>query len=282
MQWAKNGFVFLPMFFGGQILNPVCWQNAVLACVAFSLISSAIYCLNDLIDAGQDRLHPKKCKRPIASGAVRPWQAISIMTGLTLCSLALTAFCFGQDGAKATLIILIYGAMQIAYCFKLKRLIIIDVFTIATGFVLRLVLGGIVCGIWLSPWIVSMTFLIALFLAFAKRRDDYILWKNEGVAPRRTVTRYNIDFLNQTLGILASITIVCYLLYSVSTEVEARFNCRYVYISTPFVLAGILRYMQQTMVDSMSGSPTQILYSDRFIHCCLAGWILTFVFIIYL
>lgn len=281
-QWAKNGFIFLPMFFGGQLTSLYCWEQSLLAFLAFSFMASAIYCLNDLIDVKSDRQHPTKCKRPIASGAVKPWQAITVMLALMIVSVTLTCFINGINRIHAVAILAMYACLNVAYCLKLKHLVIIDVFVIALGFVLRLIFGGKVCDIWLSPWIVSMTFLLSLFLAFAKRRDDYIILETTGIAPRRTVTRYNLEFLNQTLAILASITMVCYILYTVSPEVVARLGSQYVYVSAAFVLAGILRYLQVTIVDSQSGSPTKVIYKDHFIHTCFLGWLITFFSILYL
>lgn len=171
--------------------------------------------------------------------------------------------------------------LNIAYCLKLKLFAIIDVFIVASGFVLRLVAGGVACDIWLSPWIVSLTFLLALFLAFAKRRDDVVQYELKGSITRKNVNRYNRAFLDQVLGLIGAIIIVCYVMYAVSPDVEARLDSQYVYVTSVFVLAGILRYLQLTIVDSRSGSPTAVLYRDRFIQSCVACWILMFMFILY-
>lgn len=245
-------------------------------------MASAIYCINDIKDVESDQKHPKKCKRPIASGAISKLSAIAIMILLIIMSYAILL----ALGDKALIIggvgvITIYLIINIAYCFKLKQYAIIDVFIIASGFVLRVIMGGVVCNIWLSPWIVGMTFLLTLFLAFAKRRDDVIINQETGTIVRKNILRYNLDFLNQTLGLIASITIVCYIIYTVQPEVEARLRSQYVYVSSVFVLAGILRYLQVTIVDNKSGSPTDLLLRDKFIHVCILGWILTFSIIIY-
>lgn len=176
-QWVKNGFVLLPLFFGGQLLNLLCWEQAILTFLAFSLMASAIYCLNDLRDIEADRKHPRKRHRPLASGKLTPNHAIILMILLTLSSLVISLFLLGTAAIRVTAIILSYLLLNIAYCYKLKRYAIIDVFIISFGFVLRLVAGGIACDIWLSPWIVLMTFLLALFLAFAKRRDNVVLYE---------------------------------------------------------------------------------------------------------
>ena len=171
--------------------------------------------------------------------------------------------------------------LNIIYCIKLKQFAIVDVFIIAFGFVLRVVIGGVVAGIFISQWIVLMTFLLALFLAFAKRRDDVILHEAMGVTLRDNTNRYNLNFLNQTLTIIGSITMVCYMMYTVSDEVCARMNTHYLYLTSIFVLAGIIRYLQLTLVDDKSGSPTKILMKDRFIQLCILAWIISFIIIIY-
>ena len=172
--------------------------------------------------------------------------------------------------------------MNIAYCIKLKQKAIVDVFLIAVGFVFRLLVGGFATGIWVSHWIILMTFLLALFLAFAKRRDDIVMFEETGVKARQNVDRYNVVFMNQAIGIVASITIVCYIMYTVSVEVIERFNSQYLYITSIFVLAGIIRYLQVTIVDVKSGSPTKVLLKDRFIQLCIVGWVITFSIILYL
>lgn len=281
-QWVKNIFVLLPLFFGGQLLNALCWREAILTFVAFSFMASAVYCLNDLRDVEADRLHPSKCKRPLASGKIKPSDAITLMVILILSSIAISYFLLGPSNVKVSLILLSYLFLNILYCLKLKQYAIIDVFIVSFGFVLRLLAGGVACDIWLSPWIVLMTFLLSLFLAFAKRRDDVIIYESEQIKVRKNVKQYNLPFLNQTLGLLGAIIIVCYIMYCVSPSVEARFDNDYVYVTSVFVLAAILRYLQISIVDQRSGSPTKVLFHDRFIQICLLLWFASFAFILYL
>lgn len=163
----------------------------------------------------------------------------------------------------------------------MKHIAIIDTFIIATGFVLRVVISGVATNIWISHWIILMTFLLALFLAFAKRRDDVIIYKDTGIKIRNNINRYNIEFMNQAISIIAAIIIVSYIMYTVSTDVIERFNSSYLYITTIWVLLGVLRYLQITIVDVKSGSPTKVLAKDRFIQISIGGWLITFLFIIY-
>ena len=168
-----------------------------------------------------------------------------------------------------------------AYCAKLKQYAIVDVCVIAFGFVLRLLAGGFATGIVLSKWIVMMTFLLTLFLSFAKRRDDVIRMEATGEAPRKNTIRYNLTFINQAITITASVTLVCYIMYTISPEVVARVHTDYLYLTTAYVLLGLLRYIQITVVDKKSGDPTKMMLQDRFTQVVVVLWALTFLLIIY-
>ena len=283
-QWVKNLFVFLPLFFDKHLFH---WEY-LLCCIlmffAFSFAASGIYCFNDIRDAEADRKHEVKRNRPIASGAVSPTTGYLVMAICFILAVVLIALIPRPDGSNALLYLIVgaYVLMNIAYSLKLKQLAIIDVFIIAIGFVLRVFAGGMAAGITLTHWIVLMTFLLTLFLAFAKRRDDVVTFEASGVATRKNVNRYNVSFMNLAISIVASITMVCYIMYTVSPQVVERFNSPYVYLTSLFVLAGIIRYLQITVVDVKSGSPTKVLLKDRFIQGCVVCWIIAFMLIIYL
>lgn len=279
-QWTKNAFIFLPLFFDKQFGDWSRFSACLFAFWGFSLITSAAYCLNDIIDKEDDRKHPKKRKRPIASGKV------SVSTVWILFALLIVGgfgiFYFANLPFSLSLVALSYLILNIAYCFILKKIAIIDVFVIGVGFVIRIIIGGISGDIVLSHWIVIMTFLLAIFLGFAKRMDDVRIYSETGVAGRKNITRYNAVFLNSLLMITATITIVAYLMYTVSEEVIIRFGSKYIYLTALFVILGIFRYLQLTMVDGRSGSPTKALMKDLFIQCCILAWLLTFSLIIYI
>lgn len=282
-QWVKNGFVFLPLFFSGQFLNYNYIFSTIVAFFAFSFMASSIYCFNDIWDVEADRKHAKKRFRPIASGRVSKNIGYCLMGIMVLLSLSLPYFYFNRVlFYKVASVLLVYFMMNIAYCIKLKNFVLIDVFIIAIGFVLRVLLGGLVTGIWISHWIILMTFLLALFLAFAKRRDDVVAFEETGVVLRKNVSRYNLAFINQVITILATIIMVCYIMYTVSEEVVSRMGTPYLYVTSVFVLAGLIRYLQLTIVDVKSGSPTRVLMHDLFIQLCVVGWILSFFVIIYI
>ena len=279
-QWLKNGFVLIPLFFGGRLLNADDVIASVVTFFAFSFAASAIYCFNDIVDVDADRRHPVKCHRPIAAGAVSVPTAYALMAVLALLS-ALLLFFLPQRAGETAGIVAFYFLLNMAYCIWLKRHAIIDVCTVAFGFVLRILAGGIACDVAVSNWLVLMTFLLALFLSFAKRRDDVLRMNETGEPPRRNTIRYNITFVNQAITITGTVTLVCYIMYTVSPEVVSRFHAPYLYLTSIFVLVGLLRYMQLTVVDEVSGDPTKILLRDRFTQAIVVAWIMAFLLIIY-
>lgn len=282
-QWLKNIFVFLPLFFNHQLLNNTKLTEALVVFIAFSFISSSIYCFNDILDIEEDKKHPTKRHRPLASGSVSKAQAYIIMLILAFSAFSIPLLCFNKEKyIQISFLLLLYFAMNIAYCIKLKHIAIIDVFIISIGFVMRVISGGAATEIWVSQWIILLTLLLALFLAFAKRRDDVLIFNSSKIKARKNIARYNLDFLNNAISIIASMTMICYIMWCVSEEVIQRMGTDRLYITSIFVLMGILRYLQATMVDAKSGSPTKILYKDHFIHICIAGWIITFYIILYL
>ena len=276
-QWIKNLFVFLPLFFDRHLFDAGYLVPCILMFIAFSMAASGIYCFNDIHDAEADQSHHEKRNRPIASGKVS--KATGYIVMLVCFALSVAIMCF--INRAVFLVVGAYVVMNIAYTLLLKHIAIVDVFVIATGFVLRVLAGGVATGIHLTHWIVLMTFLLALFLAFAKRRDDVVAFENSGVAMRKTANRYNLRFLNTATSIVGSITMVCYIMYTVSPEVVERFGSPYVYLTSIFVLAGIIRYLQIMTVEVKSGDPTQVMLKDRFIQGCVIGWLLAFALIIY-
>lgn len=279
--WIKNFFVFMPLFFGGAITDISMLTNAVIAFISFSFIASAIYCYNDIIDVEDDRRHSVKRHRPIASGAVSVSAAYLIMIVMILISIS-TAMLAGSRWCSLATVIAIYFLMEIAYCRILKLYAIVDVIILSAGFVLRILAGSVATGIIPSQWLVLMTFLLTLLLALAKRRDDVLRMNRTGEAPRHNTHRYNMTFINQSITVTASVTLVCYIMYSLSPEVVARTRFEYLYLTTVFVIAGLLRYMQLTAVDQRSGDPTKLLTEDRFLQITIALWALSFLIIIYI
>lgn len=282
LQWLKNIFVFAPVFFSSNLLKGEYFWPTVVVFASFCLISSSIYCFNDLQDVDADRQHPKKRNRPIASGAVSVKAGYTLMLFCAIVALLLLPLAHSNNTPYLYMIIVAYWLMNIAYCIKLKQYAILDVSIIAIGFVMRVLIGGMATDIWISHWLVMMTFLVTLFLALTKRNDDYRLYEQTGQKPRVSITGYNKTFINEATAIVASVTLVCYIMYTMSSEVIERMGTRYVYLTSCWVLAGLLRYLQNMIVFGLSGSPTKSLVKDHFIQLCVLGWVASFFVIIYL
>lgn len=279
-QWIKNLFVMVPLFFGGELFDLKSLIAGTITFLAYSFAASSIYCYNDIHDVDDDRRHPAKCHRPVASGAVSIFQAYILMALMILLSMICIIF-LPENKFETGGVILFYWVLNIAYCAKLKRYAIVDVCIVAFGFVLRLFAGGFASDILLSKWIVLMTFLITLFMSFAKRRDDVLRMEETGEAPRRNTIRYNLTFINQAITITASVTLVCYIMYTVSPEVIENFHTDYLYLTSVFVLLGLLRYIQLAVVDKESGDPTKIILKDHFTQLIVFAWLVSFIIIIY-
>ncbi len=273
-QYVKNLFIFAPILFAFNF-NAINFTNTLIAFVLFSLIASSIYILNDLMDIQEDRAHPKKKFRPIASGEVSTKVAKYLFIALSSISLSL-AFSFS---AELFYVLSAYFLLNIAYSLKLKHISIVDIFIISTGFVLRLFAGSVATGIELSMWIIIMTFLLALFLSLAKRRDDVLL-SLEGKDTRKNIDGYNLEFVNATMVLMSGVVIVSYILYTISEEVTQRLHTEYLYLTSFFVILGIFRYMQITFVENNSGSPSKIVVKDTFMKITILLWIFSFIGII--
>ena len=276
-QYIKNIFIFLPLFFALKITDITLLLGAVIAFIAFSLAASGIYVLNDYCDIEDDRLHPLKRGRPLAAGTISKSQAIIMILVLFTAGFALMAILSG----KAVGILAAYVVMNIAYSFYFKHVAVLDVIIIAVGFVLRLFVGAAATAIPLSMWIVVMTFLLALFMALAKRRDDVLIYNDTGKKTRDVVDGYNLQFLDTAMAIMASVVIVAYTIYTTSPEVVIRVHSEYLYLTALFVIVGIMRYLQIALVMRESGSPTRIVTKDRFMQLTILGWGLTFAWILY-
>lgn len=276
-QYVKNLFLFLPLFFSANLFQTHLLLKVSLGALIFSLASSSIYILNDIKDVNEDRCHPVKCKRPIASGEVSISSAICIAIGLLITSL-FTSFILNKFFAVC---ILTYLVLNFLYSAKLKHIAIVDIIIISCGFVIRVIAGGMLVHIMPSQYLILMTFLISLFIALAKRYDDVLL-DYKGLQTRKNIDGYNKEFILTAIAITAAVNIVTYILYTLSDEVLKQFNSEYVYFTSIFVITGFLRYLQITFVNKDSCSPTNVLYKDKFIVVTILLWITSFVSIIYL
>lgn len=280
-QWIKNMFVFIPMFFAGELFDLHSLCLCAVTFLAYSFMASSIYCYNDIVDADADRRHPVKCHRPVASGAVSVRLAYTLMAFLAALSVAVVLLLPPEVMASVLAVVLFYYLLNLSYCSKLKQYAIVDVCIVAFGFVLRILAGGFACEVTPSNWLVIMTFLLTLFMSFAKRRDDVLRMNETGEPPRKNTVRYNLTFINQAITITASVTLVCYIMYTVSPEVTERFDTPYLYLTFVFVLLGLLRYIQIAVVDKKSGDPTKVILHDHFSQMIVVAWVLSFLLMIY-
>jgi len=276
--WTKNFFIFLPIFFAGDIFKNEKLFNTAIGFIVFSLTASAIYVLNDIKDVETDKLHPTKKGRPIASGRVSKSLALFLFGVLLIASLS-GAFILDTNFAYC---IVAYMVLNIAYTFGLKHIAILDLFLVSSGFIFRVVGGGLLSAVPVSHWLIVMVLLLSLFLVLAKRRDDLILAQDNPKLMRKSSSSYNLDFTNACLTMLSAVIIVAYIMYTVSDDVKQRLDSEYLFYTCIFVIAGIMRYLQITMVEKKSGSPTRILFTDVFILLVLFGWALSFYFLIYI
>jgi decaprenyl-phosphate phosphoribosyltransferase len=277
--WAKNLFLFIPSFFAGEIFNLPELYLLIGGFFSFSFLASSIYILNDYRDIEDDRKHPEKKNRPLASGAAKKSVAMVLCIVLLIAGVSLGVFL--NPSLKYLFILSIYYLLNMGYSFGLKNVSIVDILIVAAGFVLRVKGGAILADVHTTEWLIIMTFLLALFMAIAKRRDDVLLKVNTGMDMRKAVKGYTLDFLNVMLGLVCAIIIVSYINYSVSGQLYQKYGHRLYYTSL-FVIAGIMRYLQITFVLNNSGSPTKILYKDRFIQATIVLWIISFYVILYL
>ncbi len=276
-QYLKNGFIWLPIFFGYQLTNPRSVLLTALAFISFSLMASTVYIINDIKDIESDRQHPIKKQRPLASGQIRRKEAVWVALVLFAASLGVALIGLPQ---AFVFVVSAYLLLNIAYSQVLKHIPIIDIVCIAMGFVLRIFAGGVATGVQISPWIVIMAFLLALFLGLAKRRDDLIL-THQGHQIRKAIDGYNLEFISLAMGIMASVIIVAYILYTVSPEVVAKHGTGQLYVSGIWVLLGLLRYLQITFVEEKSGSPTLVLMKDYLIQATIVLWLVNIYFLLY-
>ena len=277
--WAKNLFLFVPPFFAGKFFELDKIGLLTGGFVAFSFLASSIYIINDYRDIEDDKKHPEKRKRPLASGSVNKNVAIILSCVLTIAG-AVIAYLLDSSG-KFLFISGLYYLLNLSYSFGLKNIAIVDILILAAGFVLRVKAGAQLAAVSTTEWFIIMTFLLALFLAIAKRRDDVLLKMNTGSDMRKSIKGYSLDFLNTLLGLFCAILIVSYVNYTISPAAFEKFGHR-LYYTALFVIAALMRYLQITFIHNKAGSPTDVLYKDRFIQVTLVLWAASFFVILYL
>jgi len=263
-QWTKNIIVFAPLAFTlneyWRPFSPEMWRFASLTLVAFvlfCLLSGAVYLINDLVDVEKDRLHPTKRYRPLASGKITPSQAIATVAILLIMILPFSWWFNPAFGLVATG----YFLVQVAYSLALKNMVLIDVFTIAAGFVLRAVGGAVVISVAISPWLYLVTVLLSLFLGFSKRRHELVVLNDQAANHRQILREYTPELLEEILAVVTSSTVMAYSLYTFTYEKLPANHA--MMLTIPFVIYGIFRYLYLVHLKNEGGSPEEVLLGDR-------------------
>lgn len=274
--WVKNLLIFFPLIFGKKLTDAAALQACIAGFLAFSLLSSAVYVINDTADLESDRRHPTKCRRPLASGAI-PLSLGYLILGLCLAGAVSIAAIFLNPAAW--LFLGAYFGLNLLYSFRLKHVSLLDVFLVTVFFELRLFLGGELANVDVSHWLALLTFFLAAFVTFSKRRDDVVL-SGEGQAIRKSIRSYNLEFLNAIILLLASVLLITYILYTLSDTGAAQYDSRY-YTSSFFVFLGICRYLQLILVLKQGGDPVRLFYRDPILMLAWIGWLGILVYFIY-
>ena len=270
-QWIKNGFVFAALLFSKKFLDPGSVISAVAAFISFCLVTSAVYILNDLADIEEDRRHPIKSKRPLASGELAKSTAVIALIAVAAAGLWLAI----SVNPYFLLALLSYVALQVLYTFWLKHVVILDIFSIAAGFMIRVVAGGLAIGVSISDWLIICMALLSLFLAMGKRRHELMLMSHEAASHRPILKEYSIYLLDQMISVVTSSTLVAYCLYTISDVTAAKFGTRKLIYTVPFVLYGIFRYLYLIHKKDSGGSPENLIISDPPLLVSVFLWILT-------
>jgi 4-hydroxybenzoate polyprenyltransferase len=276
-QWVKNLFVVAPLLFGRKLTDVSALWDATLAFTAFCLLSSAVYIFNDWWDAEEDRAHPEKRHRPISSGVLPSGVALTGSAVLAIAGLLLAVLV----GPVFASICLLYTVLMATYCIWLKRTVVLDAMTIATGFVLRVVGGAVAAGVAATHWLIACTFLLALFLAFAKRRQELLSLASTASDHREVLNQYSLRYLDNVINIVVGAAIVCYALYTVAPETVSRFGTDALIYGTVFVIYGLLRYLSLINDPSKGGNPSRLLLTDLPLLLTLAGWALYNAAVVY-
>jgi 4-hydroxybenzoate polyprenyltransferase len=280
-QWAKNLLLLAALIFSHHLFNLRDDLLAVAGAAAFCALASFAYVLNDIVDREADRLNPEKRDRPLASGEVCVGNAIRFALVLAAIGVGISLVL----GAAFFMIATVYLALQFAYSLWAKRIVILDVIAVSAGFVIRAFAGGIAIGVDVTPWLVFITFSLALFLALARRRHELTILGGGAAAHRGALAHYNVRLIDQMLAILAGTTLVGYMIYTASAEIEAKLGSRYHHyavLTVPFVAFGILRYLYLIDQQNEGGDPTRLLFKDRSLLLCMTLWIVTELFLVYL
>jgi 4-hydroxybenzoate polyprenyltransferase len=276
-QWTKNLFIFAPLLFGRKLTDPAAIGQSLIAFAVFCCLASALYIFNDWMDADEDRAHPEKRNRPLSSGELPVPLALFAAAVLFAAALAMAT----TLGLKFFLVAAFYFVLTLSYCLTLKRMMVLDCMTIAAGFVLRVVGGAVAVGVMPTHWLIVCAFLLALFLAFTKRRQELLTLNAQAAEHRSVLGLYSVEYLEKVNGILIGAAIVCYALYTVAPETIERFKTDALIYGTAFVIYGMFRYLALIKDAANGGNPSKMLLRDKPLLLTVAGWAIYNAAVIY-
>jgi 4-hydroxybenzoate polyprenyltransferase len=276
-QWTKNFFVFAPLIFSENVFNFPLILKSVLAFALFCVLSGAIYIWNDLRDIDEDKLHPVKSQRPLASGRLEKTPAVVAFVFLCVLGLSLSFVL----NLNFFLLALGYVLLQLAYSGWLKHVVILDVLLVAAGFLIRVIAGGVAIKVDISAWLLICTFLLALFIALSKRRHELIFLEKEASSHRPILKEYSPYLLDQMISVVTASTVIAYCLYTISEETIAKFGSSNLIFTVPFVLYGIFRYLYLIHQKCEGGSPESLLIKDKPFFFGILLWIVSAILILY-
>jgi len=276
-QCLKNVFIFAPLIFSQNVTNPDLFKKSLLAFAVFCLLSGALYILNDLKDMAEDKLHPLKSRRPIAAEKLKRSHAVIAFVVVSLISFLLCLLL----NLNFFYIALFYFVLQMAYSFRLKHVVILDVFIVAAGFFIRVIAGGLAIEVYISPWLLICTALLALFLAMSKRRHEIILLEQDAENHRPILKEYSPYLLDQMIAVVTASIVIAYCLYTISEETVTKFGTTKLIFTVPFVLYGIFRYLYLIHQKSEGGTPEVLILKDKPLLLDIFFWIVSASVIIY-
>ena len=277
-QWTKNVlFVFPAILFDAKLLESELLIRVLIASALLTMASSSVYIINDLFDQHQDRLHPTKRLRPIASGRLSV--SVARAAAILLATLAL-ALAFRFD-IKLAALLAVYLLVQLLYSLRLKHIVLLDVLTVAAGFVIRVMVGGVVIDVKVSPWLYAFTALLALFLVIGKRRQELVTLGDKAQETRSTFRQYNLALLDEMLRIVTTSTLITYIVYTIEVETMTKLDMNLGLLTVPCVLYGLLRYLYLLYVEEIDSAPEEVLLTDRPIQITVALAAAAYVFILY-
>jgi decaprenyl-phosphate phosphoribosyltransferase len=274
--WVKNGFIVMPMVFTPESVNSSTITAMAYGVLCFCIVSSGVYCFNDLMDVARDRLHPTKQRRPLAAGKISRLEAViigALLVGGGMAGAFLVGLAFGW-------LVVAYVVINVSYSIGLKNFSILDVMIVSLGFVLRVYAGSAIIQFEPSVWIIVCTGLLALLLSLGKRYDD--VPNNLDDNHRGSITGYNVPFLNMAMTIVMSAVLVSYIIYSTNEKVIEKLGTDQIFLTIPIVIAGLFRYLQLIFVEKKSGEPTTIILTDRPMYLLVIAWLASILGLVYL